>query len=57
MLLQLLGYWLSNTFGQSALLVIGVITILLVLFVSYGIVGAWHSTRSGWRRLLDLLCL
>ena len=44
--LQLFGYWLSNTFGQSALLVIGVITILLVLFVPYGIVGAWHSTRS-----------
>ncbi len=60
--LQLLGYWLSNVFGQAALLVIGLIYILLVLFVPYGIVGAWQQRglrraawRDGWRRLLKVL--
>ena len=60
--LQLLGYWLSNTFGQAALLVIGLIYILLVLFVPYGIVGTWQQRgvsiaawRQGWRRLRGFL--
>ena len=57
--LQLLGYWLSNTFGQASVLVIGIIYILLVLFVPYGIVGTWQQHafqwRQGWRRLLELI--
>ncbi len=53
---QLLGYWLNATFGPRWPLIIGVIYILLVLFVPYGIVGTWqlrrNDMRAGWARLI-----
>lgn len=57
--LQLLGYWLNQIFGPSWQLIIGVVYILLVLFLPYGIVGTWrlrrNDIRAGWRRLLQPL--
>ena len=57
--LQLLGYWLNATFGPRWPLIIGVIYILLVLFLPYGIVGTWqmrkNDIRAGWQRLLQPL--
>lgn len=54
--LQLLGYWLNNIFGPRWPLIIGVVYVLLVLFLPYGIVGTWqmrkNDIRAGWRRLL-----
>jgi branched-chain amino acid transport system permease protein len=57
--LQLLGYWLNQIFGPSWQLIIGVVYILLVLFLPYGIVGTWYlrrnDIRAGWRRLVQPL--
>jgi hypothetical protein len=57
--LQLLGHWLNSTFGPRWPLLIGMIYILLVLFVPYGIVGTWkrhqNDIRAGWERLLQPL--
>jgi branched-chain amino acid transport system permease protein len=57
--LQLLGYWLNNIFGPRWPLLIGVVYILLVLFLPYGIVGTWqmrrNDIRAGWQRLLKPL--
>jgi len=57
--LQLLGHWLSNSFGPRWPLIIGVVYILLVLFLPYGIVGTWRlrrlDLRQGRQRLLALL--
>ena len=54
--LQLLGYWLNDVFGPRWPLLIGVVYILLVLFLPYGIVGTWqmrrNDIRAGWERLL-----
>ncbi len=57
--IQLLGYWLNDTFGPRWPLIIGTVYILLVLFLPYGIVGTWqlrrNNLRAGWRRLLQPL--
>ncbi len=58
-LLQLLGYWLNLAFGPIWPLLIGLVYVVLVLFLPYGIVGTWRSRRlnlrSGWARLLHPL--
>lgn len=52
--IQLLGYWLNATFGPRWPLIFGVVYILIVLFLPYGIVGTWRMRREGlvrlWRR-------
>lgn len=57
--LQLLGYWLNIIFGPQWPLIIGIVYILLVLFLPYGIVGTWQHRRpdlvAGWARLLKPL--
>jgi branched-chain amino acid transport system permease protein len=57
--LQLLGYWLNEIFGPRWPLIIGIVYVLLVLFLPYGIVGTWQMRRNdiqaGWRRLLQPL--
>ncbi len=57
--LQLLGYWLNMAFGPIWPLLIGLVYVLLVLFLPYGIVGTWRARRlnwrAGWSRLLHPL--
>lgn len=54
---KLLDYNLDKQFGESASFLIGVVYILLVLFLPYGIVGTWRlrslNIREGWQRLVS----
>ena len=47
--LQLLGYALNLYLGSVWQLVFGLIYVLLVLFLPFGIVGTWRSRRLSWR--------
>jgi branched-chain amino acid transport system permease protein len=56
---RLLEFFLDKWFGESASFILGVVFVLLVLFVPYGIVGTWRLRRlewqQGWQRLLKML--
>lgn len=58
---RLLDYFLDRYFGNSADFLLGVVYILIVLFLPYGIVGTWRLRRleieQGRQRLLTLLRL
>lgn len=58
---RLLEYFLDSWFRESANFLLGVVYILLVLFLPYGIVGTWRlrafEIKAGWRRLLALFGL
>ena len=58
-IIQLLGYWLEKWFGSSWTLVYGVIFMLIVIFLPYGIVGTIRARsfrwKDGWRQWLQLL--
>ena len=47
--LQLLGYFLNTWLGSVWQLVFGLIYILLVLFLPFGIVGTWRARGGSWR--------
>jgi branched-chain amino acid transport system permease protein len=49
--IQLLGYWLNASFGPRWPLIFGVVYILIVLFVPYGLIGTWRMRREGLARL------
>ncbi len=49
--IQLLGYWLNVFFGPSWPLLFGIVYILIVLFLPYGIVGTWRLRGAGWKTL------
>lgn len=55
-LMEYLGHFFYQWFGARWPLVFGVLFILLVLFLPYGIVGTWQLRRlelqRGWQRLL-----
>jgi branched-chain amino acid transport system permease protein len=55
---RLLEFFFDKWFGETASFLLGVIFVLLVLFVPYGIVGTWRTRRleweQGWHRLLRL---
>ena len=58
---RLLQFYLYKWFGESADFLLGLIYILLVLFVPYGIVGTWRvkkfqvQVKEGRKKLLDRL--
>ncbi|HSN76394.1 MAG TPA: branched-chain amino acid ABC transporter permease [Anaerolineae bacterium] len=59
--LRLMEFYFSRWFGESAGFVIGMVYVLIVLFLPYGIVGTWRLRRldilAGRRRLLELFQL
>jgi branched-chain amino acid transport system permease protein len=60
-IVTLLGYWLEKWFGSSWTLVYGIIFMLIVIFLPYGIVGTIRARsfqwQAGWQRWLRLLGL
>ena len=58
---RLLEFYLDKWFGENASFLLGVVYVLLVLFVPYGIVGTWRLRKfriqEGRDRLLNLVGL
>ncbi len=56
---KLLSFYLEKWFGGTSQVIIGVVYIMLVLFLPYGIVGTWKlrgvRLRDGWRDFLQRL--
>lgn len=48
--LQLMGYFLNIWFGPRWPLIFGIVFILIVLFVPYGIVGTWRLRGTSWKQ-------
>jgi branched-chain amino acid transport system permease protein len=58
-IIQLLGYWLERFFGHNWPLIYGLIFMLIVMFLPYGIVGTIRARsfqwKAGWKRWIQLL--
>ena len=58
-IVQLLGYWLERWFGPSWTLIYGLIFMLIVMFLPFGIVGTIRARsfqwKAGWQRWIKLL--
>lgn len=54
-LFKFMDSYFNKWFGESASFLVGMIYVLIVLFLPYGIVGAWRmkqwSRQQGWNRL------
>lgn len=55
---RLLDFYLNRFFGENSSFLLGLIYVVLVLFLPYGIVGTWRlrslEIKQGWQRLLRL---
>lgn len=53
---RLLQFYLDKWFGESASFLLGLIYVLLVMFVPFGIVGTWRVRKfrvvEGWKKLM-----
>lgn len=60
-IVHLLGYWLNRAFGPAWVLLYGVMFVLIVIFLPYGIVGTVQARafrwRAGWQRWKQVLGL
>ncbi|MBN1178080.1 MAG: branched-chain amino acid ABC transporter permease [Anaerolineae bacterium] len=58
-IVHLLGYFLNRAFGPAWVLLYGVMFVMIVVFLPYGIVGTVRARsfqwRAGWRRWLEML--
>jgi branched-chain amino acid transport system permease protein len=58
-LFKLLSFFLEKWFGGESQVIIGLVYILLVLFMPYGLVGVWRRNavdiKAGWKRLLGFV--
>nr|NIM95957.1 branched-chain amino acid ABC transporter permease [Anaerolineales bacterium] len=58
-IIQLLGFWLEKWFGPTWTLIYGLIFMLIVIFLPFGIVGTIRARsfqwKAGWRRWIQLL--
>ena len=56
---RLLSFFLERIFGGTSQLIIGLVYIILVLFLPYGIIGTWRRRgfrlKEGWERLHKLV--
>jgi len=54
---RLLSFWLEKLFGGASQVIIGIVYVLLVLFLPYGIVGTWklrgYKLKQGWSDLIN----
>lgn len=57
-IMEILGHFLYDWFGPRWPLVFGIIFVLIVMFVPYGIVGTWRmqqlNIKQGWGRFVKL---
>jgi len=60
-IVRLLTFYLDKFFGDASGFILGLVYVLMVLFVPYGVVGTWQlrsfQWRQGWKRLLGALGL
>ncbi len=58
-LMQIVGQFFYTWFGPRWPLVFGLLFILIVIFLPYGLVGTWRQkapgVKEGWKRLLKML--
>lgn len=57
-IMEILGHFLYDWFGPRWPLVFGIMFVLIVLFIPYGIVGTWRmqslNIKNGWNRFLKM---
>jgi branched-chain amino acid transport system permease protein len=58
-LMQIVGQFFYTWFGPRWPLVFGLLFILIVIFLPYGLVGTWRQkapdVKAGWKRLMKML--
>jgi len=58
-ILRLLSFYLEKWFGPTSGFLLGMVYVVLVLFVPYGIVGTWQlrsfQWKQGWQRLIKMV--